>query len=377
MKTLDRHIIREFLVNFGILLAVLMTLFVVVDLIVGLDYFMEAGAAHADRYGGQFLATIMVLLDYYVPMLVMVYVFLSGLIVVGAMGFTIATFQRTREMTAMVASGVSLYRVAAPILLVGIALNALSLPIQELIIPDMAAKLVRSKSQLEDELVDSFPVRFARDGAGRLFTAADFDAAENRLTNLTVIERNAAGLAERRITTEAAYWEESAPGNPGAPGRWRLVPEGIAISPHDEQANMALASAPDPEPVPYLTTELSPTVLMARRATTYPQLLSIAALQRMQHNPAVEAHQRAHISRIIWGRFSMLVVNVLVLVMGLAIFLRLGQVNMLKQAMLAAGVCLGAWGTGLLLIQAGGGTLNPVASAWLPVVLFLPLTAAK
>ena len=88
MKTLDRYIIREFLVNFGVLLAVLMTLFVVIDLIVGLDEFLRAGKAHAHRYAGsELLATLMVMVDYYVPMLVMVYVFLSGLIVLGAMHF--------------------------------------------------------------------------------------------------------------------------------------------------------------------------------------------------------------------------------------------------------------------------------------------------
>ncbi|MFA9477491.1 LptF/LptG family permease [Phycisphaerales bacterium AB-hyl4] len=368
MKTLDRYILREFFVNFVVLLLVLMTLFVVIDMIVGLEDFVQAGEAHAEQYGGQVLATLVVMIDYYAPVLVMVYVFLSGLIVVGAMGFTIATFQRTREMTAMVAGGISLYRVSAPILLAGMALNALSLPIQEFVIPGMASKLVRSKSQLKHELVDTFPIRFARDDAGRLFTAADFDASEQRLSNLTVIERNEAGLAQRRITTEAAYWDQEHE-------HWRLVPAGMAVSPHFGAPGEGDAFDGAPESVPYLATELSPTVLMARRATSYPQLLSLVELQQMQANPAVEPHQRAHIARIVWGRFSLLVVNVLVLVMGLAIFLRLGHVNMVNQAVIAAGICLGAWGTGLLLIQAGGGALNPVASAWLPVVLFLPLTA--
>ena len=43
MKTLDRYIARLFVLNFGILFVVLMSLFVVVDLIVDLDEFLHAG----------------------------------------------------------------------------------------------------------------------------------------------------------------------------------------------------------------------------------------------------------------------------------------------------------------------------------------------
>ena len=70
-----------------------------------------------------------------------------------------------------------------------------------------------------------------------------------------------------------------------------------------------------------------------------------------------------------------MVVNALVLVMGLACFLQLGQKNLITQAMVASGVSLGAWGGALLVLFAGAGTMSPVAAAWLPVALCLPAAA--
>ena len=40
----------------------------------------------------------------------------------------------------------------------------------------------------------------------------------------------------------------------------------------------------------------------------------------------------------------------------------------------SAAVCLGAWAAGLVMLQAGGDAVNPVFAAWLPVVIYLPLT---
>lgn len=364
MKILDRYIIKQFLINFGILLLVMMSLFVLVDLIIDLDEFLQAGRRWADRYGGVLPATLISIGGYYGPMVVMVYVFVSGLIVVGAMGFTLAGLHRTRELTAVVASGISMYRIAAPLLVAGIALNALSLPIQELVIPDLAPKLARSKSDVKRDAVESFPVRFTPDERGNLFDAAEFDAGTNQLKGVTILDRNEEGLAVRRITATQAIWNEERQG-------WQLYPEGYVIEP--PSPGMPLER--EPGTVSFFATELSPTVLLARRASIYPRLLSLAELQAMQSNPALDPTSRDEITRIVWSRFSLMVMNVLIMVMGLAFFLQLGQANLLVQAMKAAGICLGAWGGGLMMLQVGAGWLNPVAAAWLPVVIYLPVSA--
>ena len=120
---------------------------------------------------------------------------------------------------------------------------------------------------------------------------------------------------------------------------------------------------------------MTPAVLQARRATSYPYLLPMSELRPMQNNPAVGAKNQARITKIVWGRFSLLVLNVLVLVMGLPFFLARSPMNMLVQAVKCAGVCIGAWAGGIVMLQGGEGWLAPVAAAWLPVVIYLPVSA--
>src|SRR5690606_12074206 len=125
----------------------------------------------------------------------------------------------------------------------------------------------------------------------------------------------------------------------------------------------------------FFETTLSPNVLLARRATIYPRLLPLHELQQMQAVPAVTPHQRAQITQIVWSRFSLLVVNVLILVMGLTFFLLRAPENMLIQSIKAAAVCMGAWGGSLIMLQVSSDLFNPVAAAWLPVVIYLPVSA--
>jgi lipopolysaccharide export system permease protein len=413
MKTLDRYIVRLFVINFTILLVVLMSLFVVVDLILDLDEFLKGGQfwarkqlvqqqlqdpsldpwtvtdAMMSRGGATELAdrfemppaaaerlyeqtrpgtlrtavgVVVMLFDYYAPVLVLLYVFFCGLLVVAAMGFTLSAMSRTRELTAIVASGISLYRVAAPVLVVGIALSALALPLQEWVIPEVSAKLARSKSHITHRTIKNFPVRYANDDAGHLISAAEFDPGDERLLEVTILERDQQGLTQRQITATAATWNE---GN----GGW-VLEDGLAVTPVDTDGVFI-----PPQPVVFFPTQLSPTVLLARRAGNYPRLLSLAELQRMQGNEALSPAQQNSITQIIWGRFSLLVVNVLVLVMGLPFFLSRAPQNALTQGVRAAALCMTAWGAGLVTMQVSGEVLNPVAAAWLPVVLFLPVSA--
>ena len=361
MNILDRYIVRQFVQNFVILGVVLMGLYVLVDLIVDLDEFLKAGRAHADERGGVVLATLWVMVDYYGPILLLIYTAMSGLLVVAAMGFTIAQLQRSRELTAILASGVSLYRVAAPVLVAGFLLNLLVLPVQELAIPRLADKLVRSKSQVGSPTISDKPVNYATDDAGSLISASSFSAERQEMSNIRIIQRTESGRQSRLIRAEKAKWS-------GKEQAWEL--EGgraFDVDTGDTAAVEALRG----KPISRYRTELSPQVLIARQAALFVRLQSLSQLESMRSNTALTPQQRDQITQIMWSRFTTLVLGVLILLMGLPYFLTRVPGNLLVNSAKAAGITVGAWSAGLVLLQVG--ELNPVAAAILPVALYLPV----
>ncbi len=418
MKTLDLYIVRQFVVNFVILYVVLMTLFVVVDLIVDLDEFLKAGSNWAQRQTvarqaelmGQPVDTVLELMqneadaaqvaqrlgvpqqqaqelidgatpgflhrsagvfraigDYYGPIVILVYAFFSGLIVVAAMGFTLTGLGRHRELTAMVSSGISLYRVAMPILITGIALNVLALPVQEFVIPQLAGKLSRKKSHVKKQQVDYFAFYYTPDGSGSLISAARFDAEHEQLTNMRVVVRDENGLQKQKITAAQAVWDQDRQG-------WELI-DGYAISPGRIGESPVEALERAGVDMEFFKTDLSPTLIKTRRNADYVRLLPVTELQKMQNNQAVPPTMRDTVTRTKWGRVSLLIVNVLILVIGLPYFLLRAPGNMLLQSVKAAGLCIGVWAGGMTLPELATAYFNPVAAAWIPVVVYLPLAA--
>lgn len=364
MHILDRYIIKQFVQNFVILGVVLSGLYVLVDLIVDLDEFLKAGRSHADDRGGVFFATLWVMVDYYGPILLLIYTAMSGLLVVAAMGFTIAQLQRARELTAILASGVSLYRVAAPVLVAGFVLNLLVLPVQELAIPRLADKLVRSKSQVGSATIADKPVHYATDDAGSLISATSFSAQRQELIGVRIIERTEAGKQLRLIRADKASWSQS-------DEAWQL--EGgrvfqVADVDIDEPAAQVLGGSA----IAQYKTELSPKVLIARQAALFVRLQSLSQLESMRSNTALTQPQRGQITQIMWSRFTTLVLGVLILLMGLPYFLTRVPGNLLLNSAKAAGITVGAWSAGLVLLQIGG--INPVTAALLPVVLYVPIS---
>jgi len=361
MKTLDRYIIKQFLQNYAILCVVLSGLYVLVDLIVDLDEFLKAGRAHADQMGGMLAGTAWVMADYYGPVLLLIFSAMSSLLVVAAMGFTIAQLQRNREITAILASGISLYRVAAPVLIAGFAINLLVLPVQELAIPPLAEKLVRSKSQVGQPTITEKPVHYARDESDALISASSFSAESGAMKDVRIIERDETGRQVRLILADNATWSKDK-------GVW-LLDGGKAFR---TVSSDTLPDALGGEPVDEYRTELSPEVLITRQAALYVRLQSIKQLQKMRSNAALTPAQRGQITQVMWGRFTTLVMGVLILLMGLPYFLTRVPGNMLISSAKAAGITIGAWSAGLVLMQIGG--LNPITTALLPIALYVPIS---
>ena len=151
MKLLDRYVLSTFLKNYVISLAVLIGMYVVMDMVFNFD---EILVAPRGQSGGAVtvnaLTVIRDVADYYFYQSFRIFVALSGVIPVVAAAFTLLRFSRFSELTAFLAAGVPLLRVTVPIILASLLLNALLVVDQEVILPGMIPKLTRTRDEMHE-----------------------------------------------------------------------------------------------------------------------------------------------------------------------------------------------------------------------------------
>ena len=96
------------------------------------------------------------------------------MITVVAAAFSLGKMTRQNELTAVLASGVSLKRVIAPIILAAALLTGLLVIDQEIFIPQLAEKLVLTRDTLPGQ--DKFALWFISDKNGSLINSVNFDS---------------------------------------------------------------------------------------------------------------------------------------------------------------------------------------------------------
>ncbi len=206
MKTLDRYIVRNFLVSAVLWFVILMALRIVTDLFINMDEYVK----NSPTAGG----VIAHVTGYYTFHALEYFAQLGGVILVAAATFTLAMMHRTNELTAILASGVSLHRVVWPIILCAMLIGGLVVIDQEMImpIPYVAARLARPR---DDPLgLNEFRMPFVADGRASVWRAeAFYPGASGWLTR-----RCSSAVCARRATTS---WVGSSGRRP-TPGNWTV-----------------------------------------------------------------------------------------------------------------------------------------------------------
>jgi lipopolysaccharide export LptBFGC system permease protein LptF len=211
MKTLDRYIVRNFLYSVALWFVVLMAMRIVTDLFINLDEFVEQERtflAIASYYGYQSFA-------YFAQ--------LGGVIIVAAATFTLATMNHTNELSAMLASGVSLHRVIWPIVLCATLFGGLIVLDQELVIPQFAPKLARSRDDVAGGR--NFRVALIADGRGSVWYAESYNPSEDKMTNPVVTLRDS-----RQRQVAGLFGAEARPAELRGRDGW-MIKEALLLSP--------------------------------------------------------------------------------------------------------------------------------------------------
>lgn len=372
MNILYRYIARQFLFNMFMLFVVVCSLYVLLDLILNFDEFAKLGES-AEGAGLSHLFGKMG--AYYWPRVFMLYGYMVGLLPVGAAGFTLAAMVRNRELVAVLAGGLSMYRVAAPILMFTFLANVVMVANQELVLPALAYRLTEGHTQLRRDGAKLKSLTFLRDGQGALFSCKSYDFESQTMNGVTILQRAHVGngLYDRavvRISATQALWDEQR-------GGWELI-GGKAIRSYTEpvaRAETFQTQRTDDED--FIHSDLSPDTIMLREKERFRQMLSTWQVTQLIEQPGAVSTQLPDLLRLRHSRFSMVVVNMLIVMMGLPYFLLRSPEPLLLPAIRAAMLCVPAWAGGFVMHQISVETLPPAAIAWLPVAIYLPIAFYK
>jgi lipopolysaccharide export system permease protein len=362
MRILDRYIARNFIIGYIIVLIVLIGLCVVIDLFINLDEFAEQSGLGAWKVLGN-MAT------YYGAQSALYFRYLAGFITVIAALFSLGRMIWTNELIAVMASGTSLKRIVAPVVLLSILFTGLLVVDQEIVIPRLANQLVRPHDALPGE--QTYDVWFMGDDNGSLINTQNFDEKSSTMQEPTIIVRKPIPDSVRwdvvgEIQADTAIYNRGK-------GRWDLE-NGIflKIVKQDEQ----LSLNQQPEPVAFYKSDVTPEDIPVRRQEDYKSLLSSAQLSILSRNRTrvkdlAELYSQKHF------RITDPIINMVVLMVALPLVVCRDPKALKSAILISFAVTIAcfvvAFVCRMVATEVIFNQVRPELWPWVPVFIFLPI----
>jgi lipopolysaccharide export LptBFGC system permease protein LptF len=358
MKILDRYIAKNFMIGYAISFFVLIGLRIIIDLFVQLDEF----AKHAEL-GTQ--AVIRNIVTYYGFQTTLYFRDVTGVITVVAAAFSLGKMARANELVAMIASGVSAKRIVGPILMLAIFFTGLAVADQELVIPRISDKLVRSHGDVPGQ--ESYAVWFITDGNGSLICSRQYDVGTSTFHQPTIItrervpDRPGIWTVTGRISGDAMTHNEQT-------GDWDLV-NGQFAGTDSREGPRSIAS--------YRALDLSPRDIPVRRKSGFKSLLSsrqlsVLAAQKTGIQDVAQLLSQKHF------RITDPIINLTMLMVSLPVLIcrdpRTMKSAILVSFILTAACFVFTFVCKMLATEVAiANRVMPELWAWLPVFIFLPI----
>lgn len=364
---LDRYIARQYLINVVALLVVLFCFVIAVDIAINIDQIWKRAGEVAAEKGevttfGQLKLSVVGAADLWWPRILQLFNFVIGVVLAAAMGFTCSQLVRHRELVAVLASGQSLRRVLRPILIVAVFFSVLQIANRELVMPRIATLLTRDHGDAGKRLLGSSRLELTRDGRGRLLFAASFDADKGLLRGLHVWVRDDTGRAIQRIQADRAVWQD---------GTWQL--DGGII------ADIGPGQEGPPQPLETFATDLDPIAIRMQRYKRHIGMnLGWAQINEMlSRGDFLDEERRDELVRLKYGRITVILTQVLVLVISAPLFIMRVPGSMLVRSLKAAPIAIVGLLGGVLATSTPIPVLPAIVGVALPVIVLAPLAVAS
>lgn len=371
MKLLDRYVLVLFLKNYAISLMVLILLYIVMDMVFKFDQIVTVDKTSGVDPLTNVLMIIKDLIDWYFYQSFLIFTQMSGIIPVVAAAFTLMRLSRFNELTAFIAAGVPMIRIAAPIVLVAVLLNGLLVVDQEVILPQMIPKLVRKRDEFHKQAVDtSFAIKSMQvDQASLLVAARYFPATPTTpayMQAMDVLERNNKYETTGHLYADEARW------NP-ATRCWDLT-DGRYVS------GLLPGQTPsDEKPMASYNGSVTPDEIALYRGSSFVELLSTQKINALIARP--KSYGIAGLYKIRNLRWAQPVMNIVLLLLTIPNVMSFDP----KSLKTAATKCLMLLAVAMSCVficqqMAGHPPLGPqwvwqwpALMSWVPIFLFGPL----
>ncbi len=373
MKILDRYIVWTFLVSLAIVLVAMVGLALVLDLFINVAEFMEEKGPAAGRGFGDVLGAI---LDYYFYKIFEYFQLIVGPGLLVAAASSLARFNRTKELTAMKAAGISLYRVLWPMIAVALTVAAFYVVNQEALLPRFAEKLVRDPDDVAAR--DAFAVEFIRDEHNNILYAPVYDPTTGEMRSearpvaggggppvpvyVRIFLRDAEYRPVGTIEAERAAWHAQTGEWELAGGRRYLARPAGATGEVEEDEGV---------PVRWYATNVTPAVIERHRSRDYYRYVSYGALEKLLRDPLRGNRRKIHVA--MHEHVTAPIMLVLVFLLGSPFVAGREE----KSYFVSIGVAISLW-VGVFVLTfvsrayGNAGHIDPLLAAWLPVFVVLP-----
>jgi len=199
-RIIDLYLLRRFLGYFALLMVSFVFLFHVLTFFELLD--------DIARHGVPFLVVVRYFW-YLTPYLLYQFAPLGALVSVLV---TLGVMSKSNEIVACKASGISLYRLAMPLLLAGLALAATMIILDDVYLPFTNQRQDALRNQIKGKPAQTYtrPQRWIFGENGKIYNYDLFDPAKNLFAGLTVLELQPGTFhVKRRVFANQAQWNEA------------------------------------------------------------------------------------------------------------------------------------------------------------------------
>ncbi len=356
IKTIDRYLLKGFTYSYVVSVVIMISLYIVLDLFANLDEFTESQQGTINL--------IKDILSYYFYHSFLYFAQVAGMITLVAGAFTLARLQRSNELTAMLAGGISLYRVAAPIIIAGMIFNALWIIDQEVIIPRIATKLVLGHDEASGKR--AFALWFLEDRNNTLLSAMLYHPKTKTMEQMIAMECDNQGRIIAKISADEAVWDNQKQ-------CWKLL-RGTRYARSVGSDEFVISAKIGRKPVKEYYSDWKPNDLLLRQSSNWTWFLSIHQLNKLLEKPKLVPNLKEIIvARHI--RFTQPILNILLLFLGLPFFLNREPHNVLLSVGLCLLVSISCFMLAFVSQNIAVSSSHPALISWLAIMIYGPIAA--